>query len=236
MYERFTETARQVVVQAQEEARHYGHAYIGTEHILLALLTDLDTLGCQVLNNLGLDLKMARTYLQDATTESDGEVSVGRVPYTTGAQNVLELSLREALSLGHNYISTEHLLLALARGADRVTCLILGEAGLTAEKIRNEVIRELSRKSATNATDATNATVRSHTITDSLLGMLKMIGAEPVALPGTLTVERLEEVADLALKNAGVLGMPQTWRQAWANLADAAQNLVALSEVKEDAA
>src|SRR5207253_7953647 len=109
MFERFTERARQVVVLAQEEARTLKHNYIGTEHILLGLLREEEGLGARVLESLGVTLEEVQGQVARIVGEGD-EVTTGQIPFTPRAKKVLELALREAQSMNHNYIGTEHLL------------------------------------------------------------------------------------------------------------------------------
>ena len=143
MFERFTERARQVVVLAQEEARALKHNYIGTEHILLGLLREHEGLAASVLN--GLDITVERVRGQVVRAVGSGEeVTAGQIPFTPRAKKVLELALREALSLGHNYIGTEHILLGLLRENEGVAARILLDFDADSEKIRNEVMRALS--------------------------------------------------------------------------------------------
>ena len=143
MFERFTERARQVVVLAQDEARALKHNYIGTEHLLLGLLREEDGLGARVLGALGIKLAAVREQVTRLVGEGD-EVASGQIPFTPRAKKVLELSLREALALGHNYIGTEHLLLGLVREHEGVAALVLHDLGADAATVRNEVIRMLS--------------------------------------------------------------------------------------------
>ena len=143
MFERFTERARQVVVLAQDEARTLRHNYIGTEHILLGLLREELGLAARVLESLGVALEEVRAQVTRIVGQGD-EVTTGQIPFTPNAKRVLELSLREALSLGHNYIGTEHILLGLARVSDGVAMRILRDFDADAGKIRNEVIRMLA--------------------------------------------------------------------------------------------
>src|ERR1700749_985193 len=143
MFERFTERARQVVVLAQEEARTLKHNYIGTEHILLGLLREEEGLAARVLESL--DITVERVRAQVVRIDGSGEeVTSGQIPFTPRAKKVLELALREALSLGHNYIGTEHILLGLVRENEGVAARILLDFDADSEKIRNEVIRMLS--------------------------------------------------------------------------------------------
>jgi ATP-dependent Clp protease ATP-binding subunit ClpC len=143
MFERFTERARQVVVLAQEEARTLKHNYIGTEHILLGLLREEEGLAARVLEGLEITVEEVRAQVIRIVGSGE-EVTTGQIPFTPRAKKVLELALREALSLGHNYIGTEHILLGLVRENEGVAARILADFDADSEKIRNEIIRMLS--------------------------------------------------------------------------------------------
>jgi ATP-dependent Clp protease ATP-binding subunit ClpC len=143
LFERFTERARQVVVLAQDEARALKHNYIGTEHILLGLLREEEGLAARVLESLDITVEEVRAQVARIVGQGD-EVTSGQIPFTPRAKKVLELALREALSLGHNYIGTEHILLGLVRENEGVAARILLDFDADAEKIRNEIIRMLS--------------------------------------------------------------------------------------------
>ena len=142
MFERFTERARQVVVLAQDEARILRHNYIGTEHLLLGLLREDEGLAGRVLVDLGISLEDVRAQVARIIGAGD-EAATGQIPFTPRAKKVLELSLREAMALGHNYIGTEHILLGLLRENEGVAVRILLGLGVDAEKIRNEIVRKL---------------------------------------------------------------------------------------------
>ena len=120
MFERFSDRARRVVVQAQEEARRLNHNFIGPEHLLLALVQGEGT-GPQALQSLGVSLESARDRILERIGTGPGPATPGHIPFTRAAKKVLELSLREALSLGHNYIGTEHILLGLLREGESDT-------------------------------------------------------------------------------------------------------------------
>src|ERR687886_1072372 len=160
MFERFTERARQVVVLAQEEARTLKHNYIGTEHILLGLLREEEGLAARVLESLDITVERVRAQVVRIVGSGE-EVTSGQIPFTPRAKKVLELALREALSLGHNYIGTEHILLGLVRENEGVAARILLDFDADSEKIRNEVIRMLSgpggRRSGSSAQGAGGA-------------------------------------------------------------------------------
>ena len=143
VFERFTERARQVVVLAQEEARTLTHNYIGTEHILLGLLREEEGLAARALESLDITIERVRTQVVRIVGSGE-EATSGQIPFTPRAKKVLELALREALSLGHNYIGTEHILLGLVRENEGIAARILLDFDADSEKIRNAVIRMLS--------------------------------------------------------------------------------------------
>src|SRR4026207_1630594 len=140
MFERFTERARQVVVLAQEEARTLKHNYIGTEHILLGLLREEEGLAARVLESLDITVERVRAQVVRIVGSGE-EVTSGQIPFTPRAKKGPELALREALSLGHNYIGTEHILLGLVRENEGVAARILLDFDADSEKVRTEVIR-----------------------------------------------------------------------------------------------
>ena len=156
MFERFTEQARQVVVLAQEEARVLRHNYIGTEHLLLGLLREADGVAARVVGTLGVSLEGVRGAVTRIVGEGDNE-SQGQIPFTPRAKKVLELALREALSLGHNYIGTEHILLGLVRESEGVEARILGDLKLDADRVRQEVMRVLAGPTGHQPIGAANA-------------------------------------------------------------------------------
>jgi ATP-dependent Clp protease ATP-binding subunit ClpC len=143
VFERFTERARQVVVLAQDESRAFKHNYIGTDHILLGLLREEEGLAARVLESLDITVEEVRAQVVRVVGEGD-EVTTGQIPFTPRAKKVLELSLKEGLSLGHNYIGTEHILLGIVRENEGVAARILLDFDADAEKVRNEMIRMLS--------------------------------------------------------------------------------------------
>ncbi|HEY4429067.1 MAG TPA: Clp protease N-terminal domain-containing protein [Solirubrobacteraceae bacterium] len=143
MFERFTERARQVIILAQEESRTLKHNYIGTEHVLLGLLRVEEGLAARVLDSLDVTIGGAREQVVRIVGLGE-EMPAGQIPFTPRAKKVLELALREAVSLGHNYIGTEHILLGLAREDGGVATRVLLDFNADSEKVRNEVMRVLS--------------------------------------------------------------------------------------------
>ena len=139
MFERFTDRARRVVVLAQEEARMLNHNYIGTEHILLGLIHEGEGVAAKALESLGISLDAVRQQVEEIIGQGQQAPS-GHIPYTPRAKKVLELSLREALQLGHNYIGTEHILLGLIRERGGVAAQVLVQLGAGPDRVRQEVI------------------------------------------------------------------------------------------------
>src|ERR1700749_3664544 len=216
LFERFTERARQVVVLAQEEARTLKHNYIGTEHILLGLLREEEGLAARVLESL--DITVERVRAQVVRIDGSGEeVTSGQIPFTPRAKKVLELALREALSLGHNYIGTEHILLGLVRENEGVAARILLDFDADSEKIRNEVIRMLSgpgsRQRGAGAAGAAGAAAqgeskKSSKLLDQFGRNLTKLAAESKLDPvvGRETeIERIMQILSRRTKNNPVL-------------------------------
>jgi ATP-dependent Clp protease ATP-binding subunit ClpC len=143
MFERFTDRARRVVVLAQEEARLLNHSYIGTEHILLGLIHEGEGVAAKALESLGISLEAVRAQVEEIIGQGGSSPS-GHIPFTPRAKKVLELSLREALQLGHNYIGTEHILLGLIREGEGVAAQVLVKLGADLSRVRQQVIQLLS--------------------------------------------------------------------------------------------
>jgi len=143
MFERFTDRARRVVVLAQEEARMLNHNYIGTEHILLGLIHEGEGVAAKALESLGISLEGVRSQVEEIIGQGQSAPS-GHIPFTPRAKKVLELSLREALQLGHNYIGTEHILLGLIREGEGVAAQVLVKLGADLNRVRQQVIQLLS--------------------------------------------------------------------------------------------
>jgi ATP-dependent Clp protease ATP-binding subunit ClpA len=139
MFERFTDRARRVVVLAQEEARMLNHNYIGTEHILLGLIHEGEGVAAKALTSLGISLEAVRQQVEEIIGRGQEALS-GHIPFTPRAKKVLELSLREALQLGHNYIGTEHILLGLIREGEGVAAQVLVRLGADLNRVRQQVV------------------------------------------------------------------------------------------------
>ena len=142
MFERFTDRARRVVALAQDEARRLNHSWIGTEHILLGLIHEGEGVAARTLESLGISLDAVRQQVEEIIGQGQQAPS-GHIPFTPRAKKVLELSLREALQLGHNYIGTEHILLGLIREGDGVAAQVLVKLGADLNRVRQQVIELL---------------------------------------------------------------------------------------------
>jgi hypothetical protein len=151
MFERFTDRARRVVVLAQEEARMLNHNYIGTEHILLGLIQEGEGVAAQCLESLGISLEAVRAQVREIIGEGKSTPS-GHIPFTPRAKKVLELSLREALHLQHDYIGTEHILLGLIREGEGVAAQVLQKLGADHARTRQKVLEVLSGQSGLGPT------------------------------------------------------------------------------------
>jgi ATP-dependent Clp protease ATP-binding subunit ClpC len=210
VFERFTERARQVVVLAQDEARALKHNYIGTEHILLGLLREEEGLAARVLESLDITVEEVRAQVARIVGQGD-EVTTGQIPFTPRAKKVLELALREALSLGHNYIGTEHILLGLVRENEGVAARILLDFDADAEKIRNEIIRMLSgpgRRQQGGAGGAPGEKSKSSKLLDQFGRNLTKLAVEGKLDPvvGRQTeIERVMQILSRRTKNNPVL-------------------------------
>ena len=143
MFQRFTDRARRVVVTAQEEARMLNHTNVGTEHILLGLIHEGEGVAAKALESLGIGLDAVRQQVEEIIGQGQHMPS-GHIPFTPRAKKVLELSLSEAVQLGHNYVGTEHLLLGLLREGDGVAAQVLVKRGASLNRARQQVIQLIS--------------------------------------------------------------------------------------------
>jgi ATP-dependent Clp protease ATP-binding subunit ClpC len=156
MFERFTDRARRVVVEAQHEARALGHDYIGSEHLLLGLISEGHGVGAKALESLGISAEALRAGVAEIVRPGQQSQSA-HIPFTPRAKQVLRLALAEALHLGHNYIGTEHLLLALIQEHDGVAGQVLAAAGADLERVRAEVVRLLAEYQQRQGPDASGS-------------------------------------------------------------------------------
>ncbi|MGH3412464.1 MAG: ATP-dependent Clp protease ATP-binding subunit [Marmoricola sp.] len=210
MFERFTDRARRVVVLAQEEARMLSHNYIGTEHILLGLIHEGDGIAAKSLESLGISLDGVRAQVEESIGRGQ-QAPTGHIPFTPRAKKVLELSLREALQLGHNYIGTEHILLGLIREGEGVAAQVLQKLGADLNRVRQQVIQLLSGyqgKEAQTAGTAPEATPSSSLVLDQFGRNLTQAAKEGKLDPvigREQEIERVMQVLSRRTKNNPVL-------------------------------
>jgi ATP-dependent Clp protease ATP-binding subunit ClpC len=175
MFERFTERARKVVVKAQDEARFLKQNYIGTEHILLGLIDEKEGIAAKVFQELDIAFDSIRAAIKDVVTEGSSE-SYEHIPFTPRAKKVLELSLRDALQMGHNYIGTEHILLGLLREGEGVAARVLNSLGITLSNVKEKVKEILNRQSL--YADSDSKTNQPSNMPKRTLKMLNQFGRE----------------------------------------------------------
>ncbi len=207
MFERFTEKARRVVVYAQEEARMLNQNYIGTEHLLLGLIREEEGVAYKALTNLGINLIDVRLQVEDLIGKGVS-TQVGHIPFTPRAKKVLELSLREALQLGHNYIGTEHILLGLIREGEGVAARVLLSLGADLEKVRNQVIQLLSGHHGSRTSEREYGKPYSGALLDEFGRNLTVLAREKKLDPVVgrdKEIERIMQILSRRTKNNPVL-------------------------------
>src|SRR5688572_29184899 len=210
MFERFTDRARRVVVLAQEEAKMLNHNYIGTEHILLGLIHEGEGVAAKALESLGISLDAVREQVQDIIGQGQQQPT-GHIPFTPRAKKVLELSLREALQLGHNYIGTEHILLGLIREGEGVAAQVLVKLGADLNRVRQQVIQLLSGyqgKEPTTAGGQAEGTPSTSLVLDQFgrnLTQLAREGKLDPVIGREKEIERVMQVLSRRTKNNPVL-------------------------------
>src|SRR5271170_2932816 len=221
MFERFTDRARRVVVLAQEEARMLNHNYIGTEHILLGLIHEGEGVAAKALESLGISLDAVRQQVEEIIGQGQQAPS-GHIPFTPRAKKVLELSLREALQLGHNYIGTEHILLGLIREGDGVAAQVLVKLGADLNRVRQQVIQLLhgyQGKEPTSAAAGSTEAAPSTSLVLDQFGRNLTQGAREGKLDPVIgrekEIERVMQVLSRRTKNNPVLvGAPGVGKTA----------------------
>ncbi|MEY4647720.1 MAG: hypothetical protein RL009_136 [Actinomycetota bacterium] len=210
MFEKFTDKARRVVVLAQEEAKMLNHNYIGTEHLLLGLIHEGEGVAAKSLEALGISLDAVREQVQEIIGQGQ-QAPTGHIPFTPRAKKVLELSLREALQLGHSYIGTEHLLLGLIREGEGVAAQVLTKLGADTNRVRQQVIQLLSGfqgKEAVQVGGETNAPQKGSQILDQFGRNLTQAAAEGKLDPvigREREIERVMQILSRRSKNNPVL-------------------------------
>jgi ATP-dependent Clp protease ATP-binding subunit ClpC len=205
MFERFTDRARRVVVYAQEEARLLNHDYIGTEHLLLGLIHEGEGVAAKALEDLGISLQAVRAQVEQIIGQGQSRPS-GHIPFTPRAKKVLELSLREAKQLGHNYIGTEHILLGLIREGQGVAAQVLVKLGGDLSRVRQQVIQLLSGDgSGEAAVEQAGARTRAE----------EQLGKVRQAKEGAIDAEDFERAAALRDQERRLLGRMAERERAW---------------------
>ena len=191
MFERFTDRARRVVVLAQEEARLLNHNYIGTEHILLGLIHEGEGVAAKALESLGISLEAVRAQVEEIIGQGQS-APTGHIPFTPRAKKVLELSLREALQLGHNYIGTEHILLGLIREGEGVAAQVLVGLGAGLDRVRQQVVQLLANAGASQAEQvaAGPSRIRQQAVTAMVAGGPGSYRDEPAELVRVVPLAR----------------------------------------------
>jgi hypothetical protein len=160
MFERFTYRARRIVVLAQEEASTLNHDYVGTEHILIALIRETGGVAAQAMESLGVTEEAARQRVRDMVGPGQPGLKRGHLPFTPHGRKTLQLSLREAMALGHGYIGTEHILLGLVRQGEGRAMQVLGGLGVEPNRVRQEIIRLVSARQVQPEPEPARATRR----------------------------------------------------------------------------
>jgi hypothetical protein len=178
MFERFTDRARRVIVLAQEEATMLGHGYVGTEHILLGLIHEGEGIAAKALESLGISLDTVRQQVEEIIGQGQDAPS-GHLPFTPRAKKVLELSLRESLQLGHNYLGTEHILLGLIREGDGVAAQVLVRLGADLNRVRHQVIQLIAGRPPREGAPGPEVQARMDAVEDWLAAVEQRVGGGP---------------------------------------------------------
>ena len=232
MFERFTDRARRVVVLAQEEARLLNHNYIGTEHLLLGLIHEGEGIAAEALQSLGISLEAVRAQVEEIIGQGQS-APTGHIPFTPRAKKVFELSLREALQLGHNYIGTEHLLLGLIREGEGVAAQVLVKLGADLARVRQQVVQLLSSYARGEA-PAEQAGARARLVRMTVPEELRQAEVELAqvrrAKEAAIEAEDFEQAAALRDQERELLRRVAERERAWM----AGVDLAAVVQEKED--
>jgi len=232
MFERFTDRARRVVVLAQEEARLLNHNYIGTEHLLLGLIHEGEGVAAEALRSLGISLEAVRVQVEEIIGQGQS-APTGHIPFTPRAKKVLELSLREALQLGHNYIGTEHILLGLIREGEGVAAQVLVKLGADLARVRQQVVQLLSSYAGGEA-PAEQAGARARLVRMTVPEELRQAEVELAQVrrdkEAAIEAEDFEQAAALRDQERQLLARVAERERAWM----AGVDLAAVIQEKED--
>ena len=249
MFERFTDRARRVVVLSQEEARLLNHNYIGTEHILLGLIQERDGVAAKALQSLDIGLESVRAQVEEIIGQG-GNPPSGHIPFTPRAKKVLELSLREALQLSHNYIGTEHILLGLLREGEGVAAQVLVRLGADMARVREQVVHllaahgeessspsdpESERSAGESSESRSRLNISSGGPMETTVGYSRAVRVgDQVAVAGTTTLrpDGIEHPGDCYLQAREVLRLIEdALRQAGAALSDVVRTRAFLTDM-----
>jgi ATP-dependent Clp protease ATP-binding subunit ClpA len=227
MFERFTDRARRVVVLAQDEARMLKHNYIGTEHILLGLIHEGEGVAAKALESLGISLDAVRQQVEEIIGQGQQAPS-GHIPFTPRGKKVLELSLRESLQLGHNYIGTEHILLGLIREGDGVAAQVLVRLGADLNRVRQQVIQLIHGRPPREGAPGPEAQARLEVVESRLAALEQRVGIGPDTSDldeqiaqvchekeAAVDAHDYEQAAALRNREKELLAAKAAWQEQW---------------------
>jgi ATP-dependent Clp protease ATP-binding subunit ClpC len=214
VFERFTDRARRVLVLAQEEARLLNHNYIGTEHLLLGLIHEGEGVAAMALESLGISLEAVRAQVEEIIGQGQS-APTGHIPFTPRAKKVLELSLREAKQLGHNYIGTEHILLGLIREGEGVAAQVLVKLGAGLDRVRQQVIQVLSGSAAAGMEAGARTRLVRMTVPEELRQAEEQLAQVRREKEAAIDAEDFERAAGLRDKERQLLGRLAEQERTW---------------------
>jgi ATP-dependent Clp protease ATP-binding subunit ClpC len=214
VFERFTDRARRVLVLAQEEARLLNHNYIGTEHLLLGLIHEGEGVAATALESLAMSLEAVRGQVEEIIGQGQS-APTGHIPFTPRAKKVLELSLREAKQLGHNYIGTEHILLGLIREGEGVAAQVLVKLGAGLDRVRQQVIHVLSGSAAAGMEAGARTRLVRMTVPEELRQAEEQLAQVRREKEAAIDAEDFERAAGLRDKERQLLGRLAEQERTW---------------------
>jgi ATP-dependent Clp protease ATP-binding subunit ClpA len=214
MFERFTDRARRVVVLAQEEARLLNHNYVGTEHILLGLIQESQGVAAKALESLGISLEAVRAQVEEIIGQGQS-APTGHIPFTPRAKKVLELSLREAKQLGHDYIGTEHILLGLIREGEGVAAQVLVRLGGDLSRVRQQVVQLLGGYAVGGEEAVARARLVRMTVPEEFREAEEQLAQVRRQKEAAIDAEEFERAAGLRDQERQLLARVAEQEQAW---------------------